>query len=150
MRRSPGRSSGSSKMPRLGALVLLAAFITFANYAYYHKVCPPPCDGRLDSPSMHAATQRANVDGPKLPAWRLVDNRPAAVRPHQNRARGKIVLVIRTSGFEGELEARVGVNNKLLISPFPALTAQPVFLCGVPNPRPRHVRSLYPSIDRWL
>ena len=63
MRRVPGRPSGSSKIPRLGALVLLAAFITFANYSYYHnKVCPRPTacrHARLDfprSPGMRAAT----------------------------------------------------------------------------------------------
>jgi hypothetical protein len=115
MRRSPAaRSTGSSKIPRLGALVLLAAFVTFANYSYYHKVCPRPgaaCrQGRLDSPGMRAATRRANVDGQKRPSWRLVDNCPAAVhtrtRAQQDRAgdpKGRVC---------GELEMRVEVNSE--------------------------------------
>ena len=85
MRRVPGRPSGSSKIPRLGALVLLAAFITFANYSYYHnKVCPRPtacrmCPARLPAVARHARShmRRTDVVGQNRPSWLLL----AIVRP---------------------------------------------------------------------
>ena len=59
------RPSGSSKLPRLGALVLLAALVTLANYSYYHKVggpsqrLPPRCRRSLVTTSQRRRRGRS-------------------------------------------------------------------------------------------